>query len=55
MVGRAFTGCCVVLGMTLAVGSSAVAAPVPPFGHAGRFITDAQGRVFTSHGVNLVY
>src|SRR4051794_1439377 len=35
--------------------ASATAAPKLPFGHAGRFITDADGRVFISHGVNLVY
>jgi endoglycosylceramidase len=34
---------------------TAFAAPEPPFGHAGRFITDSSGRVFTTHGVNLVY
>jgi endoglycosylceramidase len=34
---------------------SASAAPQPPFGHAGRFMTDSTGRVFTTHGVNLVY
>src|SRR5512133_3017284 len=37
------------------LGGSALAAPQPPFGHAGRFMTDSTGRVFTSHGVNLVY
>src|SRR5512133_2081886 len=37
------------------LGGSALAAPQPPFGHAGRFITDSSGRVFTTHGVNLVY
>src|SRR4051812_16897780 len=34
---------------------SAVAAPKAPFGRAGGFITDADGRVFISHGVNMVY
>ncbi len=33
----------------------ASAAPQPPFGHAGQFMTDATGRVFVTHGVNLVY
>ena len=33
----------------------AAAEPAPPFGHAGRWMTDAEGRVFVSHGVNLVY
>jgi endoglycosylceramidase len=39
----------------LALAAPAVAAPVPPFSHAGRFVTDSTGRVFVSHGVNLVY
>ena len=46
------------LAALLAWGSLAApagATPKPPFGHAGRFITDADGRVFISHGVNLVY
>src|SRR3954469_1420924 len=33
----------------------AQAAPEPPFGSAGGFLTDANGRVFISHGVNMVY
>ena len=39
----------------LTMAGTALAAPEPPFGHAGRFITDSSGRVFTTHGVNLVY
>src|SRR2546429_572799 len=42
------------LGALLAWGAltaPAGAAPKPPFGHAGRFITDAEGRVFVSHGL----
>src|SRR3954471_18252295 len=39
----------------LATAGSAIAAPQPPFGHVGRFITDAGGRVFVTHGVNMVY
>src|SRR3954468_3794132 len=35
--------------------ASALAAPQAPFGRAGGFITDADGRVFISHGVNMVY
>ena len=35
--------------------ATASAAPQPPFGEAGKFVTDATGRVFVSHGVNLVY
>lgn len=30
------------------------AAPKPPFGHAGRWITDASGRVVILHGLNMV-
>jgi endoglycosylceramidase len=55
MLGRATAGGCAFLCVALAVCATALAAPQPPFGHAGRFITDAEGRVFTSHGVNLVY
>jgi endoglycosylceramidase len=43
------------LALALVVAASVSAAPQPPFGHAGRFLTDASGRVFISHGVNLVY
>jgi endoglycosylceramidase len=39
----------------MAMAGVASAGPQPPFGHAGRFITDSSGRVFISHGVNLVY
>jgi endoglycosylceramidase len=41
--------------LCLILAGAASAAPQPPFGHAGRFMTDASGRVFTSHGVNMVY
>lgn len=34
---------------------AAGAEPTPPFGHSGRWMTDADGRVFVTHGVNLVY
>src|SRR4051812_34062353 len=30
------------------------AAPRPPLGHAGRWVTDATGRVVILHGVNMV-
>lgn len=30
-----------------------IAAPVPPIGHAGRWLTDARGRVVLIHGVNV--
>src|SRR4051794_21830576 len=55
MLGRAGTWGCALLCTALAVCASAAAAPRPPFAHVGRFITDSQGRVFTTHGVNLVY
>jgi endoglycosylceramidase len=35
--------------------STATAAPKLPLGHAGRWITDARGRVVVMHGANLVY
>jgi endoglycosylceramidase len=35
--------------------SSAGAAVTPPVDHAGRWITDARGRVVVVHGVNMVY
>jgi len=35
--------------------TSAAASPSGPLGHAGRWITDAQGRVVTLHGFNMVY
>ena len=34
---------------------TAVARPVSPLGHAGRWITDARGRVVVVHGINMVY
>src|SRR3954454_14763181 len=39
----------------VATNAAAVAAPQPPFAHVGGFMTDSTGRVFVSHGVNLVY
>jgi endoglycosylceramidase len=41
--------------LVLAFAVSAHAAPQAPFNHTGRFITDSTGRVFVTHGVNLVY
>src|SRR5438046_10700104 len=41
--------------LCLLLAAPAMGAPKPPFGHAGQFITDSTGRVFISHGVNLVY
>jgi endoglycosylceramidase len=34
---------------------AAAAAPALPLGHAGRWLTDAQGRVVNLHGINMVY
>jgi endoglycosylceramidase len=34
---------------------AAAAAPALPLGHAGRWVTDAQGRVVNLHGINMVY
>jgi endoglycosylceramidase len=45
--------CALLSGALLAPAASAD--PKLPLGHAGPFITDADGRVFISHGVNLVY
>ena len=39
--------------LSLILAGSALAAPAPPFSNAGGFITDADGRVFISHGVNM--
>ena len=39
----------------LVFAGTAAAAPRAPFSRAGGFLTDADGRVFISHGVNMVY
>lgn len=41
--------------LALALPSHAPAAPVAPLDHAGRWITDAHGRVVILHGWNMVY
>ncbi|MDX6657446.1 MAG: endoglycosylceramidase, partial [Solirubrobacteraceae bacterium] len=41
--------------MLVAGASSAEAAVTAPVDHAGRWITDARGRVVVVHGVNMVY
>jgi endoglycosylceramidase len=41
--------------LALVLPSYAPAAPVPPLDHAGRWITDADGRVVILHGWNMVY
>src|SRR5947209_12311501 len=38
-----------------ALTSSAQSAPLLPLGHAGRWVTDARGRVVVVHGINMVY
>ncbi|MDX6652491.1 MAG: endoglycosylceramidase, partial [Solirubrobacterales bacterium] len=43
------------LAAVLALALPASASASSPLGHSGRWITDAQGRVVTLHGVNMVY
>jgi endoglycosylceramidase len=52
MLERIAIGVLAALAATTAV---ATAAPQPPFATAGGYITDSTGRVFVSHGVNMVY
>jgi endoglycosylceramidase len=47
-------GVAVTLALALLAGPAA-AAPQPPFSSAGGYVVDADGRVFVSHGVNMVY
>jgi endoglycosylceramidase len=42
------------VGASLALAAPAQAAPTLPLGHAGRWITDADGRVVILHGLNMV-
>jgi endoglycosylceramidase len=42
------------IGVALAAAAPAPAAPAEPLGHAGRWITDAEGRVVVMHGVAVV-
>lgn len=42
------------LASTLILAPPAGAAPTPPLGHSGRWITDAQGRVVILHGLNMI-
>ncbi len=41
--------------LAVALCAGAQAAPRLPLGHAGRWITDARGRVVIVHGINMVY
>ena len=50
---RSLALACLVLVPALA--PIARASPVLPLGHAGRWITDASGRVVVIHGINMVY
>ena len=43
------------LALSCWLAATAVAAPKLPVGHAGRWITDASGRVVIVHGTNMVY
>jgi endoglycosylceramidase len=45
----------VALAALLVLAPAATAAPTLPLGHAGRWLTDAQGRVVNLHGINMVY
>jgi endoglycosylceramidase len=45
----------VVVCVSLALSATARAAPTLPLNHAGRWITDARGRVVILHGINMVY
>lgn len=50
---RGLTPAC--LAAMLAFSGNALGAATPPLGHAGRWITDARGRVLVIHGINMVY
>jgi endoglycosylceramidase len=41
--------------ISLAPAAGAGAKPLPPLAHEGRWFTDADGRVVTLHGLNMVY
>jgi endoglycosylceramidase len=40
--------------VALAAATPAAAAPAPPLDHAGRWLTDAKGRIVILHGLNMV-
>jgi endoglycosylceramidase len=43
------------LALALVMAAPAVASPTPPLDTTGRWLTDADGRVVLTHGVNMVY
>jgi endoglycosylceramidase len=45
----------VVLMFVASASATAASGPQLPLGHAGRWLTDASGRVVTLHGLNEVY
>ncbi len=47
--------CCAAMCAVGAGAGAASAAPTQPLSHAGRWITDARGRVVIVHGINMVY
>src|SRR3712207_3561194 len=51
---RHLTSLLVTLLVTAAAAAPAAADPRPPFEHRGQFMTDADGRVFVVHGLNVV-
>lgn len=50
-----FVPAMLVAALSLAGAAAALAAPTPPLGHDGRWITDGAGRVVILHGANMVY
>lgn len=53
-VAASASGALVTAPAASAAGTSAVVLPAAPIGHAGRWITDADGRVLVAAGVNMV-
>jgi len=53
--GSLTLACGVALAFSLLCAGASAAGPRLPLGHAGRWITDARGRVVIVHGVNMVY
>jgi endoglycosylceramidase len=53
MMRRSLALACLTAALALPAGAQA--GPTLPLGHAGRWITDASGRVVIVHGINMVY